>query len=192
MNSNYNLIQYLDLLKDITKESDLSLINNLFDDIKKLFNTNGRLFLAGNGGSAAISNHAEVDISKLSKNNNQIQTISLVSNIAKITAHGNDFGYENIFTQAITNYKPNKEDLVLIFSSSGKSQNIINLIKYCNNFNIKIYSLLGFDGGDVKNICSNSIVFSSSLGYYGPVEDLHMIIIHLFSHMIKEDIEEIN
>lgn len=191
MSQNTDLIKYLNLLSKIVTNSDLSLINKLFNDLKNLFKTEGRLFLAGNGGSAAISNHAEIDISRLTYENNKIETISLVSNIARVTANSNDFGYDNVFTEAISNYKPNKKDLVLIFSSSGKSKNIVNLIKYCNNLDLNTYSLLGFDGGDVKEVSSNSIVFSSDKGYYGPIEDLHMMIIHLFSHTIKEDIKEI-
>ena len=111
--------------------------------------------------------------------------------IKEITANANDYGYENILTEAISYHNPNKDDLVLIFSSSGNSQNIINLVTYCNKRSINVYPLLGFDGGEVVKICDNSIVLSSEKGYYGPIEDLHMIIVHLFAHIIKDDIQEL-
>ena len=72
----------------------------------------------------------------------------------------------------------------------GKLANA-TLVNYCNSNNVKIYCLLGFGGGKAKEICSNSITFNSNEKYYGPIEDLHMIIIHLFSHLIKNDLQEL-
>jgi phosphoheptose isomerase len=57
---------------------------------------------------------------------------------------------------------------------------------------LKLYSLLGFDGGEIKNITKYPILAKSKNDYYGPIEDLHMMIFHLFSHLIKNDVEEIN
>jgi D-sedoheptulose 7-phosphate isomerase len=185
------LINYLNLLNKIISDSDLTELENLFHELKTLFDVEGKLFLAGNGGSAAISNHADTDLSKLVHNDKRLQVINLVGNISKITAYANDEGYENVFSNVIQNYSPTDKDVVLAFSSSGNSDNIINLINYCNSNNIKIFCLLGFDGGKAKEICSNSITFNSSKKYYGPIEDLHMIIIHLFSHIIKNDLQEL-
>ena len=178
-------------MQKIVGDSNLSLIDGLYSDLKNLFHSKGRLFLAGNGGSSTIANHAEIDFSRLRYEELNIETISLVSNIAKITANANDYGYDNILTEAISYHNLNKDDLVLMFSSSGNSQNIINLVTYCKKRSINIYPLLGFDGGEVAKICDNSIVFKSEKGYYGPIEDLHMIIVHLFGHIIKDDIEEL-
>ena len=191
MDRNNYLIKYLNLIEKIVSDSNLSSIDGLYSDLKNLFHSKGRLFLAGNGGSSAIANHAEVDFSRLSYVGQNIETISLVSNIAKITANANDHGYDNILTEAISYHNPNQDDLVLMFSSSGNSQNIINLVTYCKKRGINAYPLLGFDGGEVKKICDNSIVFRSEKGYYGPIEDLHMIIVHLFAHIIKGDIQEL-
>lgn len=172
-------------------DSDLSLISNLYTDINKLFQNDGRIFLAGNGGSSAIANHAEIDLSKIEKSNTRVNAISLVSNMAKITAYANDDGYENIFTKNIKAYKPNKKDLVITFSSSGNSENIINLLSFCKRENLNYYALLGFDGGKVKEQFDNNITFKSTEGYYGPIEDLHMMVIHMVTHMFKKDIIEI-
>jgi D-sedoheptulose 7-phosphate isomerase len=191
VNQNNYLVKYLNLIQKIVNDSNLSLVESLFSDLKKLFYSKGRLFLAGNGGSSAISNHAEVDFARLRYEGLNIETISLVSNTAKITADANDYGYDNTLTKAITYHNPNKDDLVLIFSSSGNSQNIINLVNHCNKSGVNTYSLLGFDGGEVEEICDNSIVLRSEKGYYGPIEDLHMIIVHLFAHVIKSDIQEL-
>lgn len=191
MDWNNYLIKYLNLIEKIVSDSNLSSIDGLYSDLKNLFHSKGRLFLAGNGGSSAIANHAEVDFSRLSYVGQNIETISLVSNIAKITANANDHGYDNILTEAISYHNPNQDDSVLMFSSSGNSQNIINLVTYCKKRGINAYPLLGFDGGEVKKICDNSIVFRFEKGYYGPIEDLHMIIVHLFAHIIKGDIQEL-
>ena len=77
-------------------------------------------------------------------------------------------------------------------SSSGNSKNIINLIDYCNQNNIPTFALLGFDGGKAKSIADEALVLNAPNNYYGPVEDLHMMIFHIYSHITKNDIKQLN
>ena len=192
MYTDKKLENYINLVIAIVKNSNFENIEHLFDRLKRHFNQGGRIFLVGNGGSAAVASHAVTDLSKLSFNNNKLNPISLNSNMSLITAISNDEGYENVFSYMITNYKVTSKDTLITISSSGNSANLINLINECKSTGIEIYSLLGFDGGEIKNISKYPILAKSKNGYYGPVEDIHMMIIHLFSHLIKNDIEEIN
>ena len=86
----------------------------------------------------------------------------------------------------------NLADLVIVISSSGNSKNIINLIEYSKEKGAKTFALLGFDGGKANEIVDFPILINSKNGYYGPVEDIHMIIFHLFAHLIKSDIDELS
>tara|TARA_B100000902_G_scaffold157217_2_gene153449 strand:- start:3145 stop:3729 length:585 start_codon:yes stop_codon:yes gene_type:complete len=183
---------YIQLINNISQESELENLNTLFEHLENCFNNDGRIFLAGNGGSAAIANHAVTDLSKLSKNDRLLNPISLVANISQISAHSNDDGYENAFVLSAKNYNLNKKDVLIVISSSGNSKNIINLIKHSKQNGSKTFGLLGFDGGQAKEIVDFPILINSKNGYYGPVEDIHMMIFHLFAHKIKADISELN
>lgn len=183
---------YIDLISNIVKDSNLEHLDLFFQEMKNCFDTEGRIFLAGNGGSAAIANHAVTDLSKLEKSGKYLTPISLASNIPQITANSNDDGYENFFVLGIKNFYINEKDLVVSISSSGNSKNILNLINYSNEKKAKTFSLLGFDGGKAKPISKFPILLDSKKGYYGPVEDIHMMIFHYFAHIIKKDIGEIN
>lgn len=192
MINNNLLTKYLNLISSIAFESTLDNLENIFNRIASHFNNNGRLFIAGNGGSAAISLHAATDLAKLTKNSNTINVISLNTNIPLITAYSNDDNYDNVFVNILKNYKPTEDDSLITISSSGNSKNIINLISYCNKLGTYTASLNGFDGGEASKISKYPIVFSSRQDYYGPIEDLHMMLFHLFAHTVKNDIEELS
>lgn len=183
--------KYIELINTIFNESEFKNLSILFEHIESCFDNKGRIFLAGNGGSADIANHAATDLAKLSRNHDFLNPISLVTNVSQMTANSNDEGYENVFTLIAKNYKLNQNDIVIVISSSGCSKNIINLIDYSKQNGSKTFALLGFDGGEAKKVADFPILVNSKNGYYGPVEDLHMMIFHLFAHKIKADINEL-
>ncbi len=185
------LEEYAKLLLKIITSSEIEDVNILFDRLKHHFYNKGRIFLSGNGGSASIANHAATDLSKLTHNNTSLNSISLNSNISLITAISNDDGYENVFSNIIKNHDVNSSDTLITISSSGNSRNLMNLIESVKETNIFIFSLLGFDGGEIAKISPNVLITKTPSGYYGPVEDVHMMFFHIFAHLIKEDLTEI-
>lgn len=185
------LNDYVNLINTIISNSNLENLEILFERLKNHFYKGGRIFLAGNGGSAAIALHATTDLNKLVLENKKLNAFALSSNIPQITAISNDEGYENLFKKILENFNVNDNDTLITISSSGNSKNLINLINYAATVNTKTFSLLGFDGGEIKNLSVTPIIANSNMNYYGPVEDTHMIIFHLFSHIIKKDLLEI-
>tara|TARA_Y100001958_G_C21150271_1_gene486608 strand:- start:556 stop:1134 length:579 start_codon:yes stop_codon:yes gene_type:complete len=192
MNSFNNFYKYVKTLTSISEFIDYQNLEILFDNLYKSFFNNSRIFLAGNGGSAAIANHATTDLNKLRIDDNCLSAISLSTNIPSLLAIGNDDGFKNIFIEQLKNYKPQKEDILIAISSSGNSENILNLIKYFKKEKITNFSLLGFDGGEALSVSDYPILVQSKKKYYGPVEDLHMMIFHYFAHVIKNDISELD
>ena len=191
MNIRTRMENYLNLLLKIYDSSELDNLDLLFESLNKIFGTNGRVFVAGNGGSYAVASHVATDLAKLNYEDKTISTIHVGSNASLLTAQSNDDGYENALVNIIKNYKPNKDDILICISSSGNSQNILELIDYCNKLNVDTFSLVGFDGGKAKEASKHVIHFSSKKNYYGPIEDLHMSVFHLYAHFIKRDISEI-
>lgn len=182
---------YLNLLLKIFDSSELDNLDLLFESLNNIFDSGGRVFIAGNGGSYAVASHIATDLAKLTNEDKTLSTIHIGSNVSLLTAQANDYGYEKSLVNIIKNYKPNQDDILVCISSSGNSQNILNLIDYCNQLNVDTFSLVGFDGGKAKDISKHTIHFLSENNYYGPIEDLHMLVFHFYVHFIKKDISEI-
>ena len=99
----------------------------------------GKLLFFGNGGSASIASHVSVDFTKVAN-----VPSNTFNNANLITCFANDYGHENWVKEAIKAYTQ-KNDILILISSSGTSNNIINAAKYCNENNIPLITLSGFD-----------------------------------------------
>tara|TARA_Y100001970_G_C13767346_1_gene618800 strand:+ start:82 stop:633 length:552 start_codon:yes stop_codon:yes gene_type:complete len=106
--------------------------------IKKTIKNSGKVYLVGNGGSASIASHISVDLAKVAK-----VSSSTFNNSNLITCFANDYGYENWVVESIKSYM-NKNDMIILISSSGTSKNIVNAGKYCKKNKLEIITLSGF------------------------------------------------
>ena len=157
-------------ISNLLLKVNTDLINETVDLIKKKRNSNNTIYLVGNGGSSSISSHVSVDFAKVagikSKTFNE-------ANI--ITCFANDYGHDKWVREAIKAYC-SKEDLIILISSSGKSLNIINAAKYCNENN---YDLITFSGFESDNPLSKlgKINFHVDSKNYNHIEMTHHIIL---------------
>lgn len=142
---------HFDILSEHLKSIDLDRLKDIIKLINKTIKNNNFLFGCGNGGSAAISNHFEVDYVKgvNEKSKKMSRFISLSSNTEVITAIANDRGYKHIFKDQFK-VLAKKKDLIFCISSSGNSENIIEILKYGKQNKYKTILLSGFKGGRGK------------------------------------------
>ena len=166
-----NFVQnYLfDLSNLIKPNSDI--INKLIK-IKNIFlNTSkkrGKILIFGNGGSAAIASHVSVDLTK----NEKIRTVNF-NESDLITCFSNDYGYERWVEKAVDFYADKNDTLVLI-SSSGKSLNMINACKAAKRKKIKVISLTGhLKNNPLSKITDHSLWIDSKA--YNFIENTHQI-----------------
>ena len=112
--------------------------------MKNVLKKKGKILIAGNGGSAAIANHiaGEFVATFLKKKRKAYSVISLCENVSIITAIANDFKFNYIFQRQIEALG-SKEDILLVMSTSGKSQNIKNAINFYNKNNILTIGMFG-------------------------------------------------
>ena len=158
--------------ESILKDIDVNMLLSAAELIKKMVNNNGKIILAGNGGSAAMSSHVAVDFTK----NASIRSINF-NEADLITCFANDYGYENWITKALEFYsEPN--DLVVLISSSGSSMNVVNAAEYCNQNNIDLITLSGFSNDNSLKSLGN-INFWVDSREYNVVEMVHHIILLL-------------
>lgn len=142
------------------------------------------VYVAGNGGSAAIANHLCCDITKGTSvpEFGNIETVSLVSNPSMLTAIGNDIGYEDTISYQLPACTENT--VLVLISSSGHSSNIIKAARVGRNSGMFVIGLTGFDGGTLKEMVNISIHVPTTS--YGVAEDAHQVIMHAIAERIKE------
>ena len=172
------LENYLKNLNNSILKSNIQNIERAAMVIKKASEKKNTIYVCGNGGSAAISNHYVCDYLKFLRQHSKLKpkVISLSSTIETITAIGNDFNYDQIFKyQAESLFE--KNDLLIIISSSGNSKNIKEVLKYAKKKKVKTIGFSGFDGGYLKKNCNLSIHVNAM--NYGISEDAHHILMHV-------------
>jgi D-sedoheptulose 7-phosphate isomerase len=152
-------------------------IDNLTKQIRKVFDGNGILWTAGNGGSATTASHAQCDLSKgiHKKMDIQSRTICLTDMVGTASAWANDFSFDSGIANLCANFIQSKDALLLI-SGSGNSQNIVNSAIYAKSKNIKVLALTGFDGGILKTIADDCINVPSNDMQI--IENIHLMLIH--------------
>ena len=170
--------KYIDNIYECINNTNFKSLDISTKEILKTIKRNGSIYVCGNGGSAAIANHYVVDFLKFFKENTKLKPkiFSLSNNIETITAISNDINYKKIFSYQAENYC-NKNDLLIIVSSSGNSENIKEIIKFAKKNKIKTIGFSGFKGGYLKNNCDISIHID--FNNYGVSEDAHHILMHI-------------
>jgi phosphoheptose isomerase len=183
-----HIFNFLENYKVQVQDGLDSIDTRIFLDIVELITNAHRaranIFVAGNGGSAAIAEHFSCDHSKGVSNNTGYfpKIISLTSNVSLLTAYANDIGYSRVFAEQLVNHA-DAGDLLFVISSSGNSPNIIEALKVAKQLNMKTVALTGFNGGQASNMADYNIHID--IDNYGIVEDCHQIIMHMLAQYIR-------
>ena len=132
-------------------------IEKLSDQIAKKILNGGKILTCGNGGSSCDAQHlvAELIVRLTPKNNRRsIPALFLGMDMATITACGNDLGYDQIFSRSLEGIGK-KNDILICYSTSGKSKNIIKVLNKAKQLKIYSISFLGKGGGPAKKLSSD-------------------------------------
>lgn len=163
-------------------------VQKLFDLIEETRNDGKHLFILGNGGSAASASHWVCDFGKgiNTENSKRLKIFSPVDNSAVFSALGNDFGYETSFCEQLKNFlEPG--DLVLTFSVSGSSPNLVEAHRYANEIGARTACVVADKGGKIIEMSDFAMIVPST--NYGVVEDMHMILGHAISQQMRANNE---
>ena len=173
------------------KKKIFSLSKSILEATDLIYNTiknNGKVYLCGNGGSAADAQHlaAEFLIRLRPKvNRKPIPFLTLATDTSTITACGNDYSFDQIFSRPF-DALANKKDLLIVISTSGNSKNIINVLKLSNKKKIKNISLLGKDGGNAKKHSYLPIIIKH--GNVARIQEAHIFLGHFILQMVEDRI----
>jgi D-sedoheptulose 7-phosphate isomerase len=177
-----NYCNYLTELMESLDYDAVAYVSKCFLEARQKGST---IFFIGNGGSAATASHFAQDLAEVGRkaSTKSFKTLSLTNNMPLITAVGNDYGYEKIFVIQMQEMF-SKGDVLVAISASGNSPNVIEAVKYAKQNEGTTIGLVGFDGGELSELCDHVIHVVSNKGEYGPVEDIHMILNHMITSFL--------
>jgi len=181
-----NYIDYLNQILQKLKKKKIKELEKILELARK---KNKTIFIAGNGGAAATSitmaNDLGFDILKKTKVKKTFKLQSLNDNPSVITAIANDTGYENIFLNQLKIHYTSG-DLLIVLSASGNSLNLIKACEWVKNNGGKTIGIIGFNGGKLLRKCDLVIHILTEKNEYGPVEDVQLILNHIFAHWFQK------
>jgi phosphoheptose isomerase len=168
---------------------DLAALEKMAAELGACRARGGTVYVIGNGGSAAIANHLECDVTKgtLADGAPVLASRSLSSNPSMLTALGNDVGFEFIFSEQV-GYFVKPSDVLVLVSSGGKSANMVRAFEAAKKVGVRTVALVGFDGGHLRGLAD--LVVHVPVHNYGIVEDLHQASIHLVSQFLRASAAE--
>src|SRR5271170_6046636 len=148
----------------------------------------GKILTCGNGGSAADAMHlAEELVGRYRSNRRSPAGVSLTADGTALTCIGNDFGFENVFSRQVEGLG-NKNDLLVCFSTSGNSPNILRALDAARSKGVKSVALLGKGGGKAKGKADFEIIIANSDS--GRVQEAHTLILHALLEVIEREITD--
>lgn len=189
-NSSHNyfykrLAEHTDIFK--TMASDVELINNVMqigDDIIKLLTNKGQVFLCGNGGSAADAQHIATEfVSRFYKERRALNAEALTVNTSTLTAISNDYSYEKVFVRQLE-AKAKPGDILIGLSTSGKSKNVIEAIRYAKKEGLITVMLMGdHENRELDDILDYVIKIPSKIT--PRIQEAHIFIGHLIAEYVE-------
>jgi len=179
-----NLSKSIDLKRRMLVDDDiLTNFQKAAEVLAKTYQDGGKVLIAGNGGSAADAQHLAAEfVSKLARDRNPLPAEALTVDTSIITAIGNDYGFEKVFSRQILG-KAQKNDVFLGITTSGNSQNIIEALRMCKEVGINSILLSAGTGGKALKLADFSILVPE--GTTASIQEAHLVIEHTLCELIE-------
>ncbi|MFH1613394.1 MAG: D-sedoheptulose 7-phosphate isomerase [bacterium] len=179
-------------------EENIKIINNLISNdldkiveiakmIIKIYQKKGKLFICGNGGSAADAQHIAAEmINHFKIKRKALPAIALTTDTSILTSIGNDLNFNEIFSRQIEALS-SKKDILIAISTSGNSQNILNAVKEAQTIGMKTIGLTGKNGGKLSSMVDINVNIPSNNTAH--IQEMHITILHNICELVEKFIE---
>ena len=163
----------------------VSAVSDLINELRGVLRKGGKIFVFGNGGSAANASHFATDLGKgaSDKIGRRFHVLSLNDNVSWMTALANDYSYEDVYVGQLQNYA-GPGDFALGLSVSGNSPNCVKALTWAKENGLRTAALVGARRGRMADIADHVIVVADT--HYGRVEDVQMNICHMLCYAFME------
>ena len=166
--------------------NDKEIINNsntIAEKIIECYKNGNKVFFCGNGGSFADAQHLSAELSgRFYFDRDPLEVVLLAANVSYLTAVGNDYSYSDIFSREIKS-SVKKGDILICFSTSGKSKNVIKAIGVAKNKGAIIASFIGNDGGEMKDISDYNLIIPSN--NTARIQECHTLLGHTILEIVE-------
>lgn len=179
---------YIDDEIEILKNLDIHAINDVLNMLEETRLNGTKVYVFGNGGSAATALHMQNDFNKGISEHLKVRYnfVCLNDNIATVMAIANDDCYENVFINQIE-HQLQKGDVIIAISGSGNSENVIRAVEYAKKQGNKIIGFTGYSGGKLKNL--SDINLHVPLNNMQITEDVHIIFNHMMMYILSSKLK---
>lgn len=152
--------------------------------IEALKNGN-KIIICGNGGSAADAQHFAAElVGRYKTSRDALSAIALTTDTSALTAIGNDFGFDFIFSRQVEALAK-KGDVLLAISTSGNSTNVIKAMNVAISMDCKVIALSGKSGGEMNNCSDLNIIIPSS--NTPRIQEMHLLIEHIICDIVERE-----
>lgn len=175
---------YFAELEQMIHSISLTHLEKVLRLLEEAYRNGRRIFIMGNGGSAATSSHFALDLAKntIMPGAPRVKAISLTDHVPLITAWSNDTAYENVFAEQLANMiEPG--DVAIGISTSGNSSNVINALCLTKQLGGATIGLLGAKGGKIMDIVDAYVLAPGQ--NIEQEEDAHMILAHIITRHMR-------
>ena len=161
---------------------------NIVDLIVKCLKNGNKVLICGNGGSAADSQHFAAElVGRFKLERKGLPAIALTTDTSILTCMGNDYGYDSIFSRQVEALG-NEGDVLIGFSTSGNSKNVILAIEEGKNKGLITVGFLGKDGGKLKEMVDYDFTFNYT--ETARVQEHHLMTYHLICEFVEKEMAE--
>ena len=168
----------------LSNEQFVETIAQIADAAIKVYQQGHKLLLAGNGGSAADAQHMAGElVNRFVFDRKPLPAIALTANSSVLTAIGNDYSYDEVFSRQIE-AEGNAGDMFIGISTSGQSSNILNALHMAKQKGMITVGLTGQTGEKLANLCDYSISVPSI--ETPRIQEVHILIIHILCALIEK------
>jgi len=168
------------------QDDQLAVFDKAVREVVDRYRRGGRLYIAGNGGSAADAQHLAAEfVSKLARDRAPLAAEALTVDTSILTAIGNDYGYDQVFSRQVAG-KMTEKDIFLGITTSGQSTNILNALDTCRQMAIPTIVFAGHDGGAAKEKSDYCIVASGEMT--STIQELHIVLAHSLCECVERAI----
>lgn len=145
----------------------------------------GKLLVFGNGGSAADSQHIVAElVGKFKKERRALAAIALTTNTSTLTALGNDYGYDTVFSRQIEAIGK-AGDVAFGISTSGSSKNVVEALSKAKSLGLKTIGMTGAAAGTMRNACDIIIAVGSK--DTPRIQESHILIGHIICELVENE-----
>lgn len=179
------IMTYFTELEQMVRDISLLQLQSVLHLLEEAYHNGHRVFIMGNGGSAATASHFALDLAKntIMPGAPRLKAISLTDHVPLITAWSNDTAYDHIFAEQLANLiEPG--DVVMGISASGNSLNVINALLLAKHSRAYTVALLGAKGGKIKELVDAYILAPGH--NIEQEEDAHLILAHVITRHMRQ------